>query len=72
MSRLIHSNRVKILCVGFIVIVYVHGIPDLIAKVDYYLSHDDERLRIACNGYEKVKSECTFEKRMNKILSGML
>lgn len=38
MSRLIHSNRVKILCVG----------------------------------YEKVKSECTFEKRMNKILSGML
>ncbi|HCH82697.1 MAG TPA: hypothetical protein DE316_06400 [Eubacterium sp.] len=45
---------------------------DLIAKVDYYLSHDDERLRIACNGYEKVKSECTFEKRMNKILSGML
>ncbi len=45
---------------------------DLIAKVDYYLSHDDERRRIACNGYEKVKSECTFEKRMNKILSGML
>ena len=45
---------------------------DIIAKVDYYLSHDDERLRIACNGYEKVKSECTFEKRMNKILSGML
>lgn len=27
MSGLIHSNRVKILCVGFIVIVYVTGIP---------------------------------------------
>lgn len=53
-------------------LVIYEDIPDLIAKVDYYLSHDDERLRIACNGYEKVKSECTFEKRMNKILSGML
>jgi len=27
MSGLIHSNRVEILCVGFIVIVYVTGIP---------------------------------------------
>ena len=53
-------------------LVIYEDIPDLIAKVDYYLSHDDERLRIACNGYEKVKSGCTFEKRMNKILSGML
>lgn len=49
-------------------LVIYEDIPDLIAKVEYYLKHDDERRKIAMNGYEKVRSECTFEKRMREIL----
>lgn len=36
MRGLIHSNRVKILCVGFIVIVYVTGIPLYYNSVRFY------------------------------------
>lgn len=36
MSGLIHSNRVKILCVGFIGIVYVTGIPLYYNSVRFY------------------------------------
>lgn len=53
-------------------LVIYEDIPDLIAKVNYYLTHENERLRIARNGYEKVKSEYTFEKRMKSILSDIL
>ena len=28
---------------------------DLLNKIEYYLSHDDERMTIAQNGYEKIK-----------------
>ena len=53
-------------------LVIYEDIPDLIVKVNYYLTHENERLRIAQNGYEKVKSEYTFEKRMKSILSDIL
>jgi spore maturation protein CgeB len=53
-------------------LVIYEDIPDLIVKVNYYLTHENERLRIARNGYEKVKSEYTFEKRMKSILSDIL
>ena len=49
-------------------LVIYEDIPDLIAKVNYYLKHDDERRRIALNGYEKVRSEAAFERRMRGIL----
>ena len=49
-------------------LVIYEDIPDLITKVEYYLKHDDERRKIAMNGYEKVRSECTFERRMRGIL----
>ena len=49
-------------------LVIYNDIPDLIAKVNYYLTHEEERKAIARNGYEKVKRDCTFEKRMKEII----
>ena len=42
---------------------------ELIEKADYYLRHDDERARIAANGYQKVKEQHTYEHRLDKIIS---
>lgn len=44
--------------------VYYSDSEDLMAKTEYYLSHESERREIARNGYEKVKREHTFEKRI--------
>lgn len=44
--------------------VYYSDPEDLMAKVEYYLSHDRERREIAQNGYEKVRREHTFENRI--------
>lgn len=45
-----------------------HDIPELIAKCRYYLSHEKERLSIALNGYQKVRSLHTYDHRITKIL----
>ncbi|MFQ9895758.1 MAG: glycosyltransferase [Lachnospira sp.] len=37
---------------------------DLVDKCSYYLTHEDERLEIAHNGYEKVKQFHTWEIRL--------
>ncbi|MFA9379079.1 MAG: DUF3880 domain-containing protein [Lachnotalea sp.] len=42
---------------------------DLVNKISYYLSHEDERLEIAYNGYTKVKTKHQFTNRICKILS---
>ena len=42
---------------------------ELIDKADYYLRHDDERMRIGANGYQKVKARHTYEHRLEKIIS---
>lgn len=42
---------------------------ELIEKADYYLQHDEERARIAANGYRKVKEQHTYEHRLAKIIS---
>lgn len=41
---------------------------DLYAKVDYYLEHEDQRKRIAANGYAKVKEKHTYDIRVQEIL----
>lgn len=41
---------------------------DLINKVDYYLHHDEERMEIAINGYEKVAKYHTYEVRLAEML----
>lgn len=47
-------------------IVLYESIPDLIEKIDYYLNHEDERLQIANNGYEKVKKYHSYETRLKE------
>ena len=42
---------------------------ELIDKADYYLRHDNERIRIGINGYRKIKEQHTYEQRLNKIIS---
>ena len=53
-------------------IVLYDSIPDLLAKIDYYLNHEDERMAIAKNGYEKVKKYHTYDMRLNEILEKSL
>lgn len=45
------------------------GIDDLCEKTSYYLTHEDERLQIAKNGYEKVKKHHSYVDRIQTILS---
>ena len=41
---------------------------DFINKVAYYLEHEEERKAIAKRGYEKIKSEHTYDHRLKTIL----
>ncbi len=49
-------------------IVLYDSIPDLLNKIDYYLTHDEERKQIAKNGYEKVKKYHTYDLKLKEIL----
>lgn len=55
-------------------IVLYDSIPDLLMKIEYYLEHEDERVQIAKNGYEKVKAYHTYDVRLLTIfeVSGIL
>lgn len=44
------------------------GIEDMRDKVRYYLSHEEERAKIARSGYERVKGHHTYVDRLSKIL----
>ena len=44
--------------------VYYQDEKDLLRKVDYYLTHDEQREEIARNGYEKIKRLHTFDERI--------
>lgn len=48
---------------------YYENYEDLATKVEYYLSHDKERREIAVNGCRKVRSEHTFDKRLDEMES---
>lgn len=41
---------------------------DLLSKIDYYLSHDKERVNISKNAYEKVKSGHTYNDRLKLMM----
>lgn len=47
------------------------NIDELEQKVDYYLHHDDERLAIARNGFEKVASSHTYIHRAKEMLRNL-
>ena len=46
-------------------LVVYESMDDLLAKVDYYLSHENERAEIAQNGCRKVLKEHTLSKRLD-------
>ncbi len=50
-------------------LVMFEGIPDLLQKADYYLSHDEERRQIAKNGQKKVQQLHQYEMRIREILN---
>ncbi len=49
-------------------LVLYDSIPDLINKLDYYLTHESEREQIAKNGYNKVKQFHTYEIRLKHMI----
>ncbi len=48
--------------------VIFEGIPDLIQKAGYYLSHNEERQQIAKNGQRKIQQSHQYSMRLNKII----
>lgn len=49
--------------------VFYKNIPDLIEKVKYFISHDEEREAIARAGYERTIKDHIYEKRFREIFS---
>ena len=48
------------------------SLDELHDKCAYYLIHEDERQKIAQNGYAKTKAMHTVELRMHEMISKML
>lgn len=49
--------------------VYYESKEDLLQKVDYYLSHEEERQTIAKNGHDKVAAGHTYRHRVREMLA---
>ena len=47
--------------------VVYENIEDLYLKAKYYLEHEEERMRIANAGFERVKRDFTFKSRLEKM-----
>ena len=43
------------------------SLEDMFEKVRFYITHDEERKRVANNGYEKVKRDFTFDSRIKTM-----
>lgn len=48
--------------------VYYDSLDDLLYKIDYYLSHEEERAQIARNGQEKIRKYHSFTAHIKEIL----
>lgn len=48
--------------------VYYESKEDLLNKIHYYLTHDEERVAIAGNGHDKVAKGHTFRHRVRELL----
>lgn len=42
---------------------------EYLSKVEYYLKHEKERLRVCVNGYERVKNEYNYPKQLEKMIN---
>jgi len=49
--------------------VYFDSKFDLMEKIEYYLSHEEERTEIAANGYKKICENHTYKHRVDEMLS---
>lgn len=49
--------------------VYYESQNDLLAKIDYYLLHEQEREEIARNGHDKIAAAHTFRHRIREMLT---
>lgn len=47
---------------------YYDGADDLLAKIEYYLSHEKERQEIAHNGFLKMQTAHTYTKRLETMM----
>ena len=51
--------------------VYYESKEDMLDKIGYYLSHEDQRQAIAKNGHDKVAAAHTYRHRVREMLSGI-
>ena len=49
--------------------IYYESKDDMLAKIHYYLNHEDERAAIAKNGFERTKANHTYKHRIEEMLS---
>lgn len=49
--------------------VYYESKQDMLNKINYYLNHEDERIAIAQNGFERTKENHTYKHRIEEMLS---
>lgn len=47
--------------------VFFYDLEDMVMKTDYYLKHEEERSRIAAEGYKKVKNEFSLKGQLAKM-----
>lgn len=45
-----------------------HNLEELVEKAAYYLGHEEARIRIAMNGYRKVRERHSYAARMKEVL----
>lgn len=51
--------------------IYFESDEDLLAKAEYFLTHEKERREIACNGWQKIQSGFSYETKLNEIFSAV-
>ena len=49
--------------------IYFESDGDLLDKIEYFLSHENERLAIAYNGWKKIQSGFSYEQKIQSIFS---
>ena len=52
-------------------LVWFEDETDLVKKVRYYLTHEDERKRIALNGQKKVRELHSYDERLKMMESAI-
>lgn len=50
---------------------YYESEEDLLQKIDYYLTHEEERIAIAKNGHDKVAAAHTYRDRVREMLDAL-